>query len=816
MTGRMKMLATVLATSGLVLAEPVSVREEETEFLTYPFGDPDPVPAVAQKRYPYFRYDGSSVTGVPKRWKTVVLENEHVKVTLMPEIGGKVWGAVDKRTGTDFVYYNHVVKFRDIAMRGPWVSGGIEFNFGILGHAPSSATPVDWCVRTNADGSASYFASSDEFVTRSRWQVEVRLRPGAAQFETQTTWFNASGLDQPYYHWMNAAFHLEKNARFLFPATRYSGHTGRTHAWPIDAQGRDLSVYGANAFGFNKSYHVLNGDGRGYAVWWPERGLGAVHRSRSWEKFGRKIWLWSLAREGEIWKDLLTDCDGQYTELQSGRYFIQPIRGNHLTPFKHPRFTPGSTETFSETWGVLRSPESFERDVATETPVPRPEKMPVGFDWNSASGYALRGWQYLLDHDNAPAEREFEGALVRDPSCVSALNGLASLELRRGRYAECHEFCRRVLSVDTSEEDANYHDGFAYFAEGDYASARDRLGVAAFGLRHRCAAYALIARSFLAEGDFEEARFAAEKALRFNADNFDALLAKLIAQRRASAPGWKAFGLSLLQRFPLFHAVRFELEGESFRRFVRNEFPAETIRDLAFWYRETGLAAESDRLFALAKKVGGLRLPPFRREEARDLREAAKSGDWRAKFDFAVLLAGFHLDAEADRVLQDCGDAPDSAAFYLLRASRRKGATARTDLMRAESCADADWRVGRALAESLATDKDYDGVLSVTKRYLKRFADNNHLQLAHANALVKKGRFEDALQFLRTVTILPSENADGAWKIWNAAETALGLGPTYPENLGSGAPFPDSDEDRRDQDLADPPPDVHSSVGKGK
>ena len=120
-----------------------TVTEAVVEMPTYPFSDPDPVPAVSEKRYPYFRYDGSTAEKENKAWKTVVLENEKIRVTMMPDIGGKVWGAYDKKSGVDFIYHNHVVKFRDIAMRGPWCSGGIEFNFGIIGHAPSSATPVD-------------------------------------------------------------------------------------------------------------------------------------------------------------------------------------------------------------------------------------------------------------------------------------------------------------------------------------------------------------------------------------------------------------------------------------------------------------------------------------------------------------------------------------------------------------------------------------------------------------------------------------------------------------------------------------------------
>ena len=119
--------------------------------------DPDPVPATTERRYPYFRYDGS--TDVPERrtWKTVTLESDRLAVTILPEVGGKVWGAYDKVAKRDFLYANHVMKFRDIAMRGPWTSGGIEFNFGVIGHSPCTSTPVDWHVRTNGDGSASCF-----------------------------------------------------------------------------------------------------------------------------------------------------------------------------------------------------------------------------------------------------------------------------------------------------------------------------------------------------------------------------------------------------------------------------------------------------------------------------------------------------------------------------------------------------------------------------------------------------------------------------------------------------------------------------------
>jgi len=94
------------------------VREYERSFTTYPYSDPDPVPTMS-KFYPYFRYDGFTDSPVEKKWKVVELSNDYLQVLILPEIGGKVWAAIEKSTGKSFIYFNHVVKFRDVAMRGP-------------------------------------------------------------------------------------------------------------------------------------------------------------------------------------------------------------------------------------------------------------------------------------------------------------------------------------------------------------------------------------------------------------------------------------------------------------------------------------------------------------------------------------------------------------------------------------------------------------------------------------------------------------------------------------------------------------------------
>ena len=99
------------------MLQPLSAQQQAvvTETLqtvkTYPFSDPDPVADPSDLFYPYFRFDGFSAKGIDKEWKVVTLENDYIRLTLFPEIGGKIWGAVDKTSGKEFIYNNHVVKF---------------------------------------------------------------------------------------------------------------------------------------------------------------------------------------------------------------------------------------------------------------------------------------------------------------------------------------------------------------------------------------------------------------------------------------------------------------------------------------------------------------------------------------------------------------------------------------------------------------------------------------------------------------------------------------------------------------------------------
>lgn len=345
----------VIAAASIRLpGQEASVKEESISFKTYPFSDPDPAPLFGPI-YPYFRFDGYSVEGRPQEWKMVRLENPYVKVLVCPEIGGKVWGAVEKSANREFIYLNPVVKFREIALRGPWTSGGIELNFGTIGHAPTTATPVDYIIQENGDGSVSCVVGAIDLPSRTAWRVNIRLPKDAACVETECFWYNPTSFHDSLYNWLTSAEDVGDDLRYYYPGTRYIGHGGDAHPWPVGENGRDVSYYRNNDFGGSKSYHILGEYGESFGGYYERSGFGYGHWALYDDKPGMKLWVWSLARDGAIWEDLLTDRPkGQYTEPQTGLLYNQAASDSGLTPFKHMAFGPQSVMRWKEIWFPLK------------------------------------------------------------------------------------------------------------------------------------------------------------------------------------------------------------------------------------------------------------------------------------------------------------------------------------------------------------------------------------------------------------------------------------------------------------------------------
>lgn len=344
----MKKSLVLLFLMSAIMASAQTVSVKDTVIRTYNFSDPDPV-ARTDRVYPYTRFNNFAFNAVDRTWKMVVLENDYLRVKIFPEIGGKIWSIYDKKQGGELFYDNDVVKFREISLRGPWTSGGIEFNYGVIGHAPSTAHPVDYKTVTKEDGSVSCYVGVTELLSGSRWVIEINLPKDAVWVRTSSFWHNYSGEFQPYYTWANSGVKITDDMQIVFPADYTIGHNGKTTPFPYEG-GRDLRNYSEQRFGMDKSFHP-GGSHKGYfGVYYPGEDFGMLHYALRDEKLGRKYFSWAQSEQGTIWIDLLTDNRPQYIELQSGRLFNQNDMSSVETPYKQFLFTPYGSDSWNEYW----------------------------------------------------------------------------------------------------------------------------------------------------------------------------------------------------------------------------------------------------------------------------------------------------------------------------------------------------------------------------------------------------------------------------------------------------------------------------------
>ncbi|HZJ20370.1 MAG TPA: DUF5107 domain-containing protein, partial [Pricia sp.] len=201
----------------------------------------------------------------------------------------------------------------------------------------------------NADGSVSCIVGSTDLPSNTSWTVEIRLEKDKAYFETNASWYNASPLTEAYYNWMTAAAVATDDLEFFIPGNAYVGHNGNAHSWPIDEDGRNLSLYKNNDFGPAKSYHVVGEYNDFFGGYYHDRNFGFGQGAPYEEMPGQKLWLWALSRSGGIWEDLLTDSDGQYIEFQAGRLLDQ-YSGGAINPISQVGFDPYMMDKWHEIW----------------------------------------------------------------------------------------------------------------------------------------------------------------------------------------------------------------------------------------------------------------------------------------------------------------------------------------------------------------------------------------------------------------------------------------------------------------------------------
>ncbi len=315
----------------------VRVWQESMVIPTYRVGPPDPNPIFyskesyqgAQKRvYPYALQDRLTHTPEDQSYTALNLENEYVKLTVLPEIGGRLFAATDRTNGYDFLYRQHVIKPAFIGMLGAWISGGVEW-CAFHHHRNTTFMPVDYSLAENPDGSKTIWLGETERRHRMRWLVGLTLYPGRSYVEATVKLFNRTSQPHSILYWANVAVHVNEDYQIIFPpsvqaATHHSKIDFTT--WPI-AQGRylgrdypgvDLSWWknmpNPNSFfAWNLQEDFMGGYDHG-------RQAGVVHVGNHHLVCGAKLWEWGKGEAARLWDSILTDSDGPYVELMVGAW----------------------------------------------------------------------------------------------------------------------------------------------------------------------------------------------------------------------------------------------------------------------------------------------------------------------------------------------------------------------------------------------------------------------------------------------------------------------------------------------------------------
>jgi tetratricopeptide (TPR) repeat protein len=311
---------------------------------TYLIGEEDPAPIFPLGRhriYPYTMLDDLTDKRETKTYRTIFLENEYLKATILPDVGGRLYSLYDKTDKREVFYRNNVMKYGLVGLRGAWISGGIEFNFPD-GHTVVTVSPVASEIIRNADGSATVVVGSEDWVSRMHWEVALTLRPGAARIEQHVTLFNATPTTNLYWYWTNASVPATDDMQFIYPEREVYPHTHFVWSFPVH-DGVDYSWY-------KNIRHAVSLFGRDvqrnfFGAYYHQSDYGVVHVAGFREVPGKKVWTWGVAGDGLIWTGLLTDHDGPYNEIQAGRY---------QTQLNYEFMLPRRVESWTEYWYPVR------------------------------------------------------------------------------------------------------------------------------------------------------------------------------------------------------------------------------------------------------------------------------------------------------------------------------------------------------------------------------------------------------------------------------------------------------------------------------
>jgi tetratricopeptide (TPR) repeat protein len=335
----------------------VSVWEEKVIIPTYGVGKPDKNPMFFEKRV----YQGSSGVVYPnpviekiadekedREYTGLFLENKYLKIMILPELGGRIQMAFDKIKQRHFIYYNQVIKPALVGLTGPWISGGIEFNWP-QHHRPSTFDPVDYKLEEHADGSKTVWVNEVERMFHTKGMAGFTLHPDTAYIEIKAKLFNRSALPQTFLWWANPAVKVNDHYQSVFPpdVNAVFDHGKRDVSdfpiatgtyYKVDySPGTDISMY--KNIPVPTSYMAINSDYDFVGGYEHDSQGGLLHVANHHVSPGKKQWTWGHSDFGQAWDRNLTDEDGPYIELMTGVFTDNQPDFSWLMPYEEKTFT---------------------------------------------------------------------------------------------------------------------------------------------------------------------------------------------------------------------------------------------------------------------------------------------------------------------------------------------------------------------------------------------------------------------------------------------------------------------------------------------
>lgn len=408
-----------------------SVKCEVTKLVipTYPEPAAEDLPMFAENRV-HQRTSGNPYPNkvvlkvnrdekIDQAYDVVVLENEYLKIEILPEIGGRIYSALDKTTGYDFFYKQHVIKPALIGVLGSWISGGVEFNWPFH-HRASGFMPCDYKLETLSDGSAVCRLSEHDPIDRMKGMVSIILRPGEKRFETRMRLYNRTDTAHSFLWWENAAVPVHEKYQIFFPQdVRYVNfHYLKSRiTYPVAGDGifngipmnepRDIS-YHKNTVPAT-SYFASASDYDFFGGYDHAKQCGVVHIGDHHLSPGKKMFTWGYCQLAKSWENALTDTDGQYAELMAGSYSDNQPNFSWLEPYE--------TKEFSQYWYPI-----------SKVGTPTFANLEIAFQIDRKEG-VLRV-QSTKAHENAEIRLTADGKTLFETACE--LSPESCLELKTG------------------------------------------------------------------------------------------------------------------------------------------------------------------------------------------------------------------------------------------------------------------------------------------------------------------------------------------------------------------------------------------------